>query len=151
MSRLPNFLPFCAVVQIFLCLNCRLLVKYKNSCRDCASAVTCLIWLDDFHIGLILCQVHSREMVSRVSVSWKRRVLEILVEEVSSRPAVDPNWQCHSATCVPLKFRAESVLHRNLGKRKSWRYELVKTNWSSESVISLYDMCSPEMASRAMC
>ena len=75
----------------------------------------------------------------------------ISVEEVSSRPTVDLNWWWHSAHAFPRNCGRSRLYIEILENGKSWWYELVKTNWSSESVISLYDIRSPEMASRAMC
>ena len=54
-------------------------LKFKNSCRDCASSVTCLICWTTLSIRLILYDVHPLGMMVRVSITWKRRVLEISI------------------------------------------------------------------------
>ena len=54
-------------------------LKFKSSCRDCASSVTCLICWTTLSIRLILYDVHPLGMMVRVSITWKRRVLEISI------------------------------------------------------------------------
>ena len=78
MSRLSNLVPFSTVVQIFLCLNCRLLVEIQEFVSGLCLNSDVFDWLDDLYIGPILCHIHSREMASIVGVTWKRRVFRNL-------------------------------------------------------------------------
>ena len=48
MSRLPNFVPFSTVVQIFLCLNCHLLVEIQEFVSGLCLSGDVFDLLDDF-------------------------------------------------------------------------------------------------------
>ena len=125
-------------------------LKYKNSCRDCASAVTCLICgrlstSDRCSATCILGEWWAESVLLDSDMFWKSQLRKLI------------KASCRFELAMPLcNMRSLGIaggvgsISKSWETEKSWWYELVKTNWSSKAVISFYDMRSPEMASRAM-
>ena len=118
-----------AVVQIFLCLNCYILVEIQELVSGLCLIGDVFDLLDDFQHRTILCDVHSLGMAGRVGVTWKRRVLEISV----CRSLVKTSYRSEMA--MPLcNMRSLGITGRvgstskSWETKKSWRYELVKIN-----------------------
>ena len=114
------FVSFSAVVQIFLCLYCHLLVEIQDFVSGlCLSGDLFDLW-DDFP--------HRTDTLPRAfqgNGEHSRCYLEAmcfrnLSKEVCSRLAVNPNWQCHSATVFPRNYGRCWLYIEILGNGKSW-------------------------------